>query len=102
MTLSKATLRKIEEINSMIETVNNASDFAYTYDGGTYPSIVSIKPIEIKNQFVTISDDKNGNYIGGKMRFNTNKKSMFNDANCSGHLNHFLNTILKAFKKVNL
>jgi hypothetical protein len=98
----KALLKKIEEINSMLEAVNNADEIPLTYAGGTWPHYVQIKPIEVKNQFVTIrpSDDasKYSTYFETKERYNMNKKDVCDDYG-SKHLNYTLNIILKAFKK---
>jgi hypothetical protein len=99
----KALLKKIELINSMLEAVNDSADIPVTYAGGTWPYYVQIKPIEVKNQFVTIrpSDDAflRHNYFETKERYNMNKKSIGGDENCAKHLNYTLNIILKAFKK---
>jgi hypothetical protein len=104
----KALLKKIELINSMLEAVNDSADIPVTYAGGTWPYYVQIKPIEVKNQFVTIrpSDDASSSYCSRytyfetKERYNMNKKSICGDENCAKHLNYTLNIILKAFKKV--
>lgn len=93
------TLQKIELINSMLETINSSDTLPITYDGGTYPLIVMIKPIVIKNQFVTI-ENNGGTYIDKKERYNINKKSICGDDFCIKHLNHTLNTILKSFKNL--
>jgi len=99
----KALLKKIEEINSMLDAVNDSADIPVTYAGGTWPYYVQIKPIEVKNQFVTIrpSDDASlrHNYFETKERYNMNKKSVCGDEYCAKHLNYTLNIILKAFKK---
>jgi len=99
----KALLKKIELINSMLEAVNDSADIPVTYAGGTWPHYVQIKPIEVKNQFVTIrpSDDAflRHNYFETKERYNMNKKSLCGDEYCAKHLNYTLNIILKAFKK---
>ena len=95
----KAILDKINLINSMIDAVNEAEDLPYTYDGGTWPYYVCIKPIKVSNQFVTIEGDK-GTFIDGKERYNVNKLSSFGDEQCRGHLSYTLSIILKAFKKV--
>ena len=62
-------------------------------------SYVVIKPIEVKNQFVTITSDISlESFINGKERYNINKSSIFGDEYCAKHLNYTLNLILKAFK----
>jgi len=99
----KALLKKIDLINSMIDQVNDLGDIPVTYAGGTWPYYVQIKPIEVKNQFVTIRPSEDAflrhNYFETKERYNMNKKSICGDEYCSKHLNYTLNIILKAFKK---
>jgi hypothetical protein len=100
----KALLKKIDLINSMIDSVNNADEIPVTYAGGTWPYYVQIKSIEVKNQFVTIrpSEDASSrhNYFETKERYNMNKKSICGDEYCAKHLNYTLNIILKSFQKV--
>lgn len=91
--------KKIQSINAMIEEINQSEFIPYTYNGGTYPMIVYIKPIEVKNQFVTIQSNSYGTYIDGKERYNVNKTSTFGDEFCKKHLEYTLNVILKTFKK---
>ncbi|WP_296683946.1 hypothetical protein [Flavobacterium sp.] len=99
-TLKKSTLKKIENINSLIVIVNNLENTPITYNGGTFPHYVKIKPIKVQNQFVTIESDINEySFIDKKERYNVNKKSIFGDEYCAKHLEHTLNVILKAFNK---
>jgi hypothetical protein len=91
------TLDKIVLINSMIEAVERSESLPFTYNGGTYPYLVLIKKIKVKNQFVTI-ENNNGTYIDKKERYNLNKVTDFNDCYCLGHLNYTLNVILRTFK----
>jgi hypothetical protein len=96
----KALLKKIDLINSMIEQVNDLENIPVTYAGGTFPHYVVIKPIKVKNQFVTIeSDINNYSFIDKKERYNLNKVSLLGDEYCKKHLNYTLNIILKSFKK---
>jgi len=99
MATKKTILAKIEEVNSLLTVVNSSDGLAVTYDGGTFPFVVSIKPIEIKNQFVYIIND-GGTYTDGKERYNLNKKSLFGDDYDIQHLNYTLSVILKAFKQL--
>ena len=96
----KTILNKIELINSMIEQISEGENIPFTYAGGTFPHYVVIKPIKVKNQFVTIeSDINNYSFIDKKERYNLNKVSVFGDEYCKKHLNYTLNIILKSFKK---
>ena len=93
-----AVQRKVDAINSMIDEINQADAVPYTYAGGTYPYAVYIKPIVIKNQFVTIETEKLGTYIDGKERYNVNKVSVYGDEYCKKHLMYSVNIIHKTFK----
>jgi hypothetical protein len=96
----KAILNKIDLINSMIEQISEAENIPFTYAGGTFPHYVVIKPIKVKNQFVTIeSDINNYSFIDKKERYNLNKVSLLGDEYCKKHLNYTLNIILKSFNK---
>ena len=96
----KATLKKIDLINSLIESVNECDNVPTTYNGGTFPHYVVIKSIRVNNQFVTIESDINTySFIDKKERYNINKVSIMGDEFCNKHLNHTLNIILKSFNK---
>jgi hypothetical protein len=96
----KTLLKKIDLINSMIEEVNELNEYPTTFAGGTFEHYVVIKPIKVKNQFVTIeSDINNYSFIDKKERYNLNKVSLLGDEYCKKHLNYTLNIILKSFKK---
>lgn len=99
--MKNSTLKKIQEINSLIVTISELGEIPVTYAGGTFPHYVSIKPITIKNQFVTIESDINEySFIDKKERYNINKTSICGDEFCEKHLDYTLNTILKSFKKI--
>lgn len=96
----KAILNKINEINSLIEEVSQLDEYPMTYDGGTWPYYVVIKPIKVSNQFVTIESEMDTySYIDKKERYNMNKISACGDEYCNKHLVYTLNIILKTFKK---
>lgn len=96
----KAVLNKINEINALISKVNELNEYPTTYDGGTFPYYVVIKPIKVSNQFVTIESDTDSySYIDKKERYNMNKTSVCGDEYCRKHLMYTLNVILRAFKK---
>lgn len=99
--MKNSTLKKINEINDLINVINELGEIPVTYAGGTFPHYVSIKPITIKNQFVTIESDINHySFIDKKERYNINKKSICGDEYCQKHLEYTLNIILKSFKKI--
>lgn len=96
----KAILNKINEINALISEVNELNEYPTTYDGGTFPYYVVIKPIKVSNQFVTIESATDGySFIDKKERYNMNKTSVCGDEYCRKHLMYTLNVILRAFKK---
>ena len=96
----KKLLKKIDLINELVPQINNLGQMPVTYDGGTWPYLVSIQFIEVKNQFVYIKSNTNRNsFIDGIERYNMNKKSNWGDEFCADHLDRTLNVILKTFKK---
>ena len=96
----KAILNKINEINSLIGEVSQLNEYPTTYNGGTFPYHVVIKPIKVSNQFVTIESDTDSySYIDKKERYNMNKTSVCGDEYCRKHLMYTLNVILRTFKK---
>jgi hypothetical protein len=96
--VSKSILDRINLINSLIPKIEESENFAYTYAGGTYPYQVRIKPITVKNQFVTI-ENNGGTFIRTKERFNINNKEHFEECGLY-ELKNSLSIILKAFKAV--
>ena len=93
-------IKKINEINALIDKVNQLNFYPITYAGGTFPYYISIKPIKVKNQFVTIESNLDiYSFIDNKERYNLNKVSICGDEYCKKHLNYTLNIILKSFKK---
>ena len=96
----KAILNKINEINSLIGEVSQLNEYPTTYNGGTWPYYVVIKPIKVSNQFVTIESDTDSySYIDKKERYNMNKTSVCGDEYFRKHLMYTLNVILRTFKK---
>lgn len=96
----KAILNKINEINTLIDKVNQLDTYPSTYAGGTFAFYVMIKPIKVKNQFVTIESATDSySFIDKKERYNINKVSTFGDEFDRKHLVYTLNIILKSFKQ---
>ena len=99
--LPKSIENRIAEINAMIPKINELSDYAWTYAGGTWPYMVDIEPIEIKGLKIIIKaknqKDERSNYIT-KDIFDAKKTDLF-DENGLIHLKESLSVILKAFKK---
>lgn len=78
--VSTSLVKRITEINELIQIANELELTAYTYGGGTFPHIVNIKPIVIKNQFVTIETASMSQYdFIGKSRFNVTKEEFWDD-----------------------
>ena len=72
--VSTSLAKRIEEINELVQQANELELTAYTYGGGTFPYIVNIKPIVVKNQFVTIETASKSQYnFLVKERYNVNK-----------------------------
>ena len=72
--VSAQMVKRIDEINALIQQASELELTAYTYGGGTHPYIVNIKPIVVKNQFVTIETASKSQYdFIRKERYNVNK-----------------------------
>lgn len=98
--LPKSIETRINEINSMIPVINDLSDFAYTYAGGTWPYYVDIEPITINGLKVTIKakDPKAGHNYIDKQTYKATDSDYFSDKGIIA-LKIDLGIILKAFKK---
>lgn len=95
--VSTSLVKRINEINELMQQVNELELNAYTYGGGTFPHIVNIKPIVVKNQFVTIETASESRYdFIKKERFNVDKLAIW-DSNGLSDLKYNLTHIKKAF-----
>jgi hypothetical protein len=95
--VSTSLVKRIEEINELIQIANDLELTAYTYGGGTFPHIVNIKQIVIKNQFVTIETASPNRYdFISKERFNVDKLAIW-DSNGLTDLKYNLTHIKRAF-----
>jgi len=71
--MKKVIQDRINTINEMLPMVNKSDDYATTTGGSTMESYVILnKPIEIKNQFVYIHEDKGFHSYGFDKRYNVN------------------------------
>jgi len=99
--IMKNLTKLINEINELTPLVNQCNDYAFTYDGGTWPYYIILDgDITIKNQFVYIPQTENFSsaYIFEK-RYNTNKIDDF-DVNGKKQLLQDLRVNKKAYKKL--
>jgi hypothetical protein len=95
--VSTSLAKRIEEINELVRRCNELELTAYTYGGGTFPHIVNIKQIVVKNQFVTIETASPSRYdFISKERFNVDKLAIW-DTNGMNDLKYNLTHIKKAF-----
>ena len=103
--VNKAIAARIEELNTLIEA--KKYEYVSTYDGGTWPYVVNVAPLEIsKNgQFVKVSpaslvgdklvkEQKGGMYAyqSEAERFN------MNDPERAADFRHVLNVLLRAYR----
>ena len=100
-TIPRALLKKIEEVNSLLEQAIDLE--VYTYAGGTYPYYVSnILYFEVKDKYVyAITDDsfwgKKYGYFDKKQRFNTNNDDQLEELKYA--LNYIKRALVSAIKK---
>ena len=96
--MKKAIQNRIDAINDMLPVVDQSCDLATTMGGSTYESYVILtKPIEVKNQFVYIHEDKGYHAYGFEKRYNVNKTDGFGSVD---HLKYDLSIIKRAFNKL--
>jgi hypothetical protein len=94
--VSTSLTKRIEEINELVRRANELELNAYTYGGGTFPHIVNIKPIVVKNQFVTIETASESRYdFIKKERYNVDKLAIW-DSNGLSDLKYNLTHIKRA------
>jgi hypothetical protein len=94
--VSTSLTKRIEEINELVRRANELELNAYTYGGGTFPHIVNIKPIVVKNQFVTIETASESRYdFIKKERYNVDNLAIW-DSNGLSDLKYNLTHIKRA------
>jgi len=97
--MKKAIQNRINAINEMLPIVEkhelSTGHLATTMAGSTYESFVILtKPIEVKNQFVYIHEDKGYHAYGFDKRYNVNNEWQFDQ------LKYDLSIIKRAFNKL--
>ena len=93
--MRKAILNRINEINEMLPLVANAEEIPTTYAGSTFPCYIQLTaPIEVRNQFVYIFEDKS------QYGYDFDKRYNVNDYDSLEQLKYDLTQIKRAFKKV--
>jgi len=95
--MKRAITNVIDQINDMLPKVNALEEYVSTYDGGTHPYYIILdKPIEVKNQFVYIHENKAEYCYGFEKRYNTNNDWQLEE------LMYHLRLIKKEFKKATI
>lgn len=97
--IPKNVIDRINLINSLIPQIDQLDELVYTYAGGTWPYIIDLKEIRVKNQFVkffTKNEDRAGYLLDKNKRYNTNGTKWGEDLD---QLKNDLSIILKAYKK---
>jgi len=100
--MKKAIQNRIDAINEMLPLVEkhelSTGHLATTMAGSTYESYVILtQPIEVKNQFVYIHEDKGYHAYGFEKRYNVNKEEGFGSLE---QLKYDLSIIKRAFNKL--
>ena len=97
--MKKAIQNRIDAINDMLPVVEKhevaTGNLATTMASSTYESYVILtKPIEVKNQFVYIHEDKSYHGYGFDKRYNVNNEWQLDQ------LKYDLSIIKRAFNKL--
>ncbi len=86
--------KRITEINSMIDRVNQLNEIPCTYAGSTFPYLIQLTGnILIRNQFVYIQEQKGNWNYGFDKRYNVNNEGSFEQ------LKYDLSIIYRTFRK---
>lgn len=86
--------KRITEINSMIDRVNQLDEIPCTYAGSTFPYLIQLTGnILIRNQFVYIQEQKGRWNYGFDKRYNVNNEGSFEQ------LKYDLSIIYRTFRK---
>ena len=100
--VSTQLAKRIDEINALIQQASELELTAYTYGGGTHEHYVNLKPIVVKNQFVTIETASATMYdFIGKSRFNVNNDDFWDDNGIEAlkwNLHHIKKALVNAIK----
>ena len=96
--MTKAIQNRIDAINDMLPVIKKSCDLATTMADSTHASYVILtKPIQVKNQFVYIHEDKTYYGYGFQKRYNVNKIDGFGSLD---QLKYDLSIIKRAFNKL--
>ena len=100
--MKKAIQNRIDAINDMLPIVEKheiaTGNLCTTMADSTHASYVILtKPIEVRNQFVYIHEDKGYHAYGFEKRYNVNKTDGFGSVD---QLKYDLSIIKKAFNKL--
>ena len=93
--VTKQLIKRVEDINALLEKVNQAEEIPYTYGGSTWPYYVQLdKPIKYNERFVWIYETENQHKYGFEKRYNANNPEQLQE------LKYHLTLIKRAFKQV--
>ena len=100
--VSTQLTKRIDEINALIQQASESESIPSTYAGGTHEYYVNIKPIVVKNQFVTIETASKSQYdFISKERYNVNKDDFWGDNGIEAlkwNLHHIKKALVNAIK----
>tara|TARA_R110000796_G_C14260829_1_gene399927 strand:- start:100 stop:444 length:345 start_codon:yes stop_codon:yes gene_type:complete len=96
--MKKSVVNLVKEVNELCAFVKDKGMHVVCYDGGTYPSIIDVESVEIKNQFVYIKENESTNGYGFEKRYNTNKLDEYAIGGMTELMYH-LRLIRKEYKK---
>jgi len=72
--MKKSVVNLVNEVNELCEFVKDKGMHIVSYGyGSTFPLVIDVESVEIKNQFVYIKENKSTYCYGFEKRYNTNK-----------------------------
>lgn len=96
--MKKSVVNLVNQVNELCEFVKDKGMHVVCYDGGTFPLVIDVESVEIKNQFVYIKENKSTYGYGFEKRYNTNKVDEY-DVGGMSELMYHLRLIRKEYKK---
>lgn len=98
--MKKSVINLINEVNDLCAFVQENHIHVVAYDGGTWPLVIDVEAVEVKNQFVYIREkDSESRYnYGFEKRYNTNKTGEYDMGGLKDLMYH-LRLIRREYKK---
>lgn len=96
--MKKSVINLVNEVNELCQFIKENHMHVVCYDGGTFPMVIDVESVEVKNQFVYIHEAKSEYGYGFEKRYNVNKTDEY-DIGGLKELMYHLRLIRREYKK---